>query len=410
MYMQLRHFAYIILLAFVGTLAFPSAVYAQKSLPKIIRPLTGKSARAVSSATQSNAAKVLRFAPPTTPSMPSAVRPVRSKLPPAVLSELTLSPAQIEKIIKKSQSASSALTNQNATFWFAHARAQHLLQATGHPLKALHTFWQLRNYRYYRFLFSFLASAYYKQHFVSFTPHLMEFFKKVGRFQNQNLEYQVMKRVVFLAENKERLHAAISPNTRESGLRLRYLKDVTQLTPQTFSPHDLVLSFERQMSPGQPTSAIRHISIKSRFDAGLSKSYPVYRYDGPLELMPQLYEFLIYGNGPQRELVVIFDKDSRSMLIYNKDRSVWLRITPHEYASADKLHLHLNEKRLANITNGFGYPFAEMVALNLAIPLARPQNIPAQTQEKYLYQKMVLQPLQYFKTKKFVTVLERPIF
>ena len=302
--------------------------------------------------------------------------------------------------------------NQTAFSYESTELASSLLQQVGHPLKALRIMWRNQSNRYYRSLFPFLAAAYSKQYFPNFSPHMREFFHKAGTFQDKNLETQIVHRLMFLGTNKEHFHQLLSPNTHESGMRLYYLNDIVHLTPQNFSPSSLVLSFERKLSPQQPSTAIRHVNLKTKFHPIGGFTYPVYQYAGPWGWLPDLYNFLVNGPGPQKKLLILFDKNSRSMAIYNEDRSVWLRITPHEYENANNIHLHLHEKRPVRLTTLSGRPVTETVMLNLSIPLGlgKRQDMPASGQEGFLYNQLVLNPLEYFRGKDYVTIQERLIF
>lgn len=290
--------------------------------------------------------------------------------------------------------------------------ASSLLQHVGHPLKALRIMWQNQADRYYRSLFPFLAAAYSKQQFPNFSPHMREFLYKAGTFQDKDLESKILQRLMFLSANKEHFHQILSPNTPESGMRLYYLNDIVHLTPQNFSPSNLVLSFERKLSPKQPNTAIRHINLTTKFHPVENFTYPVYQYAGPWGFLPDLYNFMVNGPGPQKKLMIWFDKESRSLAIYNEDRSVWLRITPHEYENANNIHLHLNEKRTVHLTSISGRPVTENVVLNLSVPLGlgKRQDVPATGQEGFLYKQLVLNPLKYFRGKDYVTIQERLIF
>ena len=59
---------------------------------------------------------------------------------------------------------------------------------------------------------------------------------------------------------------------------------------------------------------------------------------------------------------------------------------------------------------GFGRFLNETVNYNLYIPLARPAELPAQRQQEYLYEMMILRPLRYFQGNDHVTIVKRSIF
>ncbi len=278
------------------------------------------------------------------------------------------------------------------------------------PIRALYIVWDLEDSFPGRHFFSLYASNYYKKNFAIFTPHLRDLFKHVEKLHNRDLELRLMKRMVFLAENKENFRAAFAPNSPTQGLRMRYIKNIGKLTPSTFNPSWLAFSFERKLNPHQREAFIRHINAQSRFPVGKTGLFPIFRYNGPFEYLPNLYRYLLNGDHPKNKLTVLFDRESRAMSIYNEDKSVWLRITEHEYSYPERLHIHLNEMQTSVITTKDGKQVEETVHFNLSIPLTAPANLPARHRQEFLYNEMVLKPLQYFKGNDHIKVKEAPIF
>ncbi len=193
------------------------------------------------------------------------------------------------------------------------------------------------------------------------------------------------------------------------GLRLRYTKDIALLSPQTFQPKDLVLSFEQKMKPGQGHTLITQLGGNSRFTAK-GETYPVYHYDGPPEYLAQLYLYLINGKETTRPVTAVWDPETRSLAMYNHDKTRWLRITPHEYANPRNLHIHLNETRPVQISLPGGNKIQEQVNFNLFIPLSRPAGLRNKNSEDYLYRIMITTPLGVLKKTRHVTLIKQSIF
>ena len=289
-------------------------------------------------------------------------------------------------------------------------KAEEILDQNKHPLAALHALWRLEDQYRNKHFFSWLATAYYKRNFATHTPHLREFFKQVEKQHSRTLEEKVMKRMYFIVRNKEWFRSHFAPTISHSGLRMRYTKDIAKLTPDSFYPGNLVISFESKLSPGQSKAAIRHINRRSVFTVGEKNTYPVYQYNGPIEFIPNLYLYLINGSHPKDEMTILFDEQARSLAIYNRDRSLWLRITPHEYASPNNLHLHLNETRTVIYHTTQGTEEKETVNFNLFIPLARPAALPQSQQDRYLYDIMISRPIRYFQGNSHVKIIKKDIF
>ena len=289
-------------------------------------------------------------------------------------------------------------------------RIELILKNHPNPVRALAVVWDLEDSFQGRRFFSLLASTYYKQNFPVLTPHLRELFKKVESLHSRDLERRVMKRMAFLVENKDNFRASFAPDTPKQGLRMRYIKNIGKLTPNNFNPYWLAFSFERKLNPGQRNAAIRHVNARSVFPVGKNKEYPIFRYNGPFEYLPNMYRYLLNGKHPKNKLTVLFDKDARAMAIYNEDKTVWLRITMHEYSFPERLHIHLNETMTAHITTQGGRQVEETVHFNLSIPLSTPANLPARHRAEFLYNEMVIKPLQQLKGNDHIVVKETSIF
>lgn len=410
--MRTRRLAVHIIL-WAGLLAWAGlpAAYAQKNLPKAVESVAAKSVRQLPAAALPQTARkqVPRLFTPKPPRTPTKQQ-ILSYIP-AELSTPQAPVVKTEKVI--SAAANGHMSHRRDKKWMTispREKADQLLAWSDNPIQALQKMWRIRKFYKNRSFFSYLATAFYKQNFPMLTPHLKEFFKKIERLDDYRLQMRVLKRMSFISQNKDQFRAYFSPNIPKSGLRLRYTKDISQLTPENYSPKNLVLSFERKMNPGQFNASIRHVKVNSRFPVGKTKSFPVYQYNGPLEFIPNLYLYLINGNHPKNRMTLVFDKENRSLAIYNEDRSLWLRITPHEYADPSKLHLHLNETRTAQLKDAYGRVSNETVNYNLYIPLARPATLPAHQQQEYLYEMLILKPLRYFQGNDHVTIVERSIF
>ena len=287
--------------------------------------------------------------------------------------------------------------------------SQTLLARYTHPLDALHALWQTEPPDADLQPFAVFATALYRRHFISYTPHLWDFFVQAARLKSHALEEKIIKRIHFLGTHRQLFRERLAPHVPQMGLRLRYTKDIALLSPNTFQPEDLVLSFEQQMRPGQPHTLITHIRGNSAF-AVQGRSYPVYHYDGPPQYLAQLYLYLINGENAASPVTAVWDPETRSLAMYNHDKTRWLRITPHEYANPRNLHIHLNETRTLQMALPNGKPFQERVNFNLFIPLGHPATLRNKNHEDYMYRMMVTTPLALLKKAPHVTFLTQSIF
>ena len=280
-------------------------------------------------------------------------------------------------------------------------------------LQSLEKLWALQDRYGNHNLFAMFLQKYYSQNFGIISPHSQMFFNKIAALNDRELEKRVLKRFHYLAHNKDLLTLAALPQTTtqlsSKAFRIRYLSDIDKITAKNFQEDLLVISIERPMSLNlQRDFSLRHISGHATLKIG-QQLYPIYQFNGPLDNITMLYRFLL--NGTKRQpLTVVFDKDAKSMAIYNADRSMWLRITSHEYSFPERLHIHLNELRTITFTNCYGVEKTERVNFNLSIPLAVPENLPGHHVQEFLYQKLIENPVKFFKGDHNVTIERHPIF
>lgn len=289
------------------------------------------------------------------------------------------------------------------------AKIKQILNGKVNPVKVLPTIQQLQKlYPGYSFFPAF-ASVYYQKHFILLTPHLENLFQKVADFHNPKLERELIKRMAFLVRHKEEFQEAVFPDINPYGVRLRYIANISQLTPETFDSKNLILSFEQKMHPRLQTFPIGHIHSGSKFSAG-NKYYLIRQYAGPLDYLPQLYSYLLNGDNPDQAIIVFLDQKNKSAAIYNKAKTVWIRISEHEYADPDRLHIHLNEIKTVDLVSDSGETISEKVNFNLSISFATPKNLPAHNRNDFLYREMILKPVSSLQQNPNVQVFNHPIF
>ncbi len=353
-----------------------------------------------------------------------AVKSAKVKVVPSLPAELAtarvatqIPAAQMAKMSAKANAKLAAQTqavSQNLSRRMPMSPHQHikeLLKGNKNPTEALRQWWNLTDKYHKPNMFEAFASTYYKKHFYILTPHLTQLFKRVEMQNNRDLELRFLKRLRFLAENRTQFQKAFSPNAHQATLRVRFTNDISRLTAKNFNAKDLVFSVEKFLTPKHPKHGIRHVNLNSTFTVGNGQEFAVYNYSGPLEFLPHLYRYLINGEKHLRDpITVVFDAKAKAIAIYNKDKSLRLRITTHEYSRPEKLHLHLNETRTGTIVNQQGQEVEETVNFNLSIPIAKPEKLPNHKRDEYLYKQFIQNPLNFFRGDKRVTILQQPIF
>lgn len=289
-----------------------------------------------------------------------------------------------------------------------------LTRQGNHILNTLHHIWRLQDRYGNHNLFSIFIRQYYSLNFGVVSPHLQTLFNKLGALENRDLELRVTKRLRYLAQNKDLLAQALLEDDiaklPTKAFRVRYLTDIGQLSAENFREENLVLSIERRMSPNPDKDfPIRHVSGHALVPIH-QDAYSVYGFNAPLDQITSLYRFLLNGKKKGQQMTVIFDEKGKSMAIFNHDKSLWLRISPHEYSSPQRLHIHLNELRPVTFTNTYGVEKQERVNFNLSVPLSVPEDLPSYGVQDFLYKKLIANPVKFFKGDDHVKVEYRPIF
>ena len=279
--------------------------------------------------------------------------------------------------------------------------------------KALEKLWAAQEKFGDHNLFALFAQQYYSKKFGA-SPHMSDLFDHIGALHNRDVEYSLIRRLQFLAKNKEAMSDAVFKEKRgiklpKKSFRVRYLSNFGKLSAENFKAEQLVLSIERSMSPDPLEDfPIRHINGRSvvRID---NKSYPVFSFSSGNDISA-LYTYLLYNQDVKGPLTIVHDPIGQSLALFNKDKTLWLRVSPHEYAEADNLHLHLNELRPVTFTAKNGAVFNERVNFNLSIPLATPLNAPIIGTKDFFYNQLIFKPVQFLRNLPNVRVRETAIY
>lgn len=258
--------------------------------------------------------------------------------------------------------------------------------------------------------FKTFASVYYKQHLNVLTPHIDALFSRVANLGYNSLETDVILRMEELfSKQKELLSIGLS-NGSKKNLRLRYLKDIGTLNDLNFDPDSFIFAYEQSLYALSAQGGIRHISPLTQIYIGRDK-IPLAHYNYDLAYVTELYKQLLTENGKADGISVVFDPEKRIMMMYAPHKQVWIRLTPHEFASTSNIHLHLNEVRTISFLTKQGKRITESVLFNIYIPI-KEESARMIWHGKYynLYEKMVLEPINSLKKENNVTITEGHLF
>lgn len=257
--------------------------------------------------------------------------------------------------------------------------------------------------------FQQFATIYYKDNLRTLTPHMYQFFGQVAKARSPRLEKEVLGRMKELFALEGDLMAQVFPGGQDTRLRLRYLKNLESVNGEAFDPKALIFSYEQKLTDSYNMVSIRHIKPNSVLRIGRNK-YPVANFNGNLDDILELYKFLLDKKSSPEGLTVIFDPKTKQMALYSKDKSVWLRVTPHEYSAFNRLHIHINEIKTVNLVTN-GHPSPQQVMFNFFVPIS-PESGSGLRHWKAedFYQKMVLAPVEELKKTPGVNVIIGSIF
>lgn len=257
--------------------------------------------------------------------------------------------------------------------------------------------------------FQQFATIYYKDNLRTLTPHMYQFFGQVAKARSPRLEKEVLGRMKELFALEGDLMAQVFPGGQDTRLRLRYLKNLESVNGEAFDPKALIFSYEQKLTDSYNMVSIRHIKPNSVLRIGRNK-YPVANFNGNLDDILELYKFLLDKKSSPEGITAIFDPKTKQMALYSKDKSVWLRVTPHEYSALNRLHIHINEIKTVNLVTN-GHPSPQQVMFNFFVPIS-PESGSGLRHWKAedFYQKMVLAPVEELKKTPGVNVIIGSIF
>lgn len=252
-----------------------------------------------------------------------------------------------------------------------------------------------------------LVKSYYYRNFAMGTPHVRSLLLRVSQQNDPEFEKRFLERLEFLTEVKAQAAQAFSKKLDSTQIRIRYIHDLDFLTAQNFKPEDLLLSVEQKMSPSLKRNIFSYITGETKIKINHTP-YRIFNFKGPLEKIDKLYIYLVNGpNNRNPQMFLTIDHPRRAIFLYNADKSIWLRVTPHEFSSFKKLHLHMHTALpfTFKVDDKF---VKDRVLMNLSIPVATPKRLPQEgDRDEILYNLFVGGPAERLRALPNVTVLEK---
>ena len=253
--------------------------------------------------------------------------------------------------------------------------------------------------------FKDLVNVYYATHFSMFTPHVVRLHEQIASLRSPKIEKQYLERLETLVTRKEQVAQEFKKRTDSTQLRIRYLEDIDLITTENFNPNNLVLSVEQKMSPSLKRGLFRHLTGETKIRIK-HQLYPVYHFKGPMDHLSELYTFLVNGNYLPSRLSLVIDRPRRSIFLYNFDGSVWLRVTPHEYVSVKRLHVHVNKILPFHFMEN-DKVVEDRILLNLFVPIEAPRHLEGEKIPQLLEDFFFKQPAEQLRELPYVTTVEK---
>lgn len=215
--------------------------------------------------------------------------------------------------------------------------------------------------------FERFSSLYYARYFGDLTPDMQAFLHRMNAYPPA-AQQELLERLQTLAANRRNYLKYGWPERENHILRLKYLPGTSSLTDgEAFLPQSLVYAYEIQAEPGDflPLGPGKEISV---FNLEGTDWY-IAGFSAGLAFLPELYRFLVTDGRYGARINVTWDKPGKSLLVSSADGRVQVRVSPHEYGRAGRLHLHVNRQLTVHFQDAGGARRAEQTALNFSFPV-----------------------------------------
>lgn len=246
-----------------------------------------------------------------------------------------------------------------------------------------------KNAYYNKHLFFNFVTAYYRQRFGQLSPKMLALLHNAGAWRDWKKEVQLFSRLTFLSVHANDYLAYSAYLPKISNLRLHYMGI---RTGTDYADNKLFYEYEiraraQASFPAAPGKELTYFfnGPQKQFIAGWT---PVKNQ------VSALYAQLL-NLGPKEKPVILLQKKDRKLIIANQAKTRWIRISSHELANPNGLHIHLC---WIHQTKAAGLP-AQPVLINVSIPLTRPEGISDPDLFKLLVEQPTATLLKTYKIK-----------
>lgn len=235
--------------------------------------------------------------------------------------------------------------------------------------------------------FHLFAVNYYRKVLHGLTPSFYDFLQQISLLGDKQIQTSVVARMQFLFSHQNNFKNIVQDSFQENGKWSLYWLPVFQPTGKApFTPQRIILSYERTLYPDKTDISMEHIRADSKIQIN-GKPVRVVHFQEDLKYLPQFYQQLLYKKPEGKPLFVAVDRPNRLMIVFNEAKNKWVRISKHEFANPEGLHIHLNRVKNIHFKTGKNKVHADKMLINLRIPIeSRPYLTPQELEDIFFNQ------------------------
>lgn len=235
--------------------------------------------------------------------------------------------------------------------------------------------------------FHLFAVNYYRKVLHGLTPSFYDFLQQISLLGDKQIQTSVVARMQFLFSHQNNFKAILARTAPVTGnWSLYWMPQFTPGQKVTFNPNRLVFSYERTLYPDRTDITLDHIRADSKIRINGKNTRVVY-FQEDLSFLPQFYRQLLYKTPEGRPLFVAVDIPNRLMIVFNDVKNKWVRISKHEFADPQDLHIHLNRVKKIYFKTGKEKEHYDNMLMNVRIPIqSRPDLTPEELEDIFFTQ------------------------
>lgn len=233
---------------------------------------------------------------------------------------------------------------------------------------------------YPKHLFIPFITKYYSDRFGQITPKMLALLRNLETLHQPVKETQLLNRMTYLSVHAND-YLAFSPYISSiHNVRLHYMGS---RSAKDLNAQSLFYEYELRIEPGKPFPS-KHKQTMQFFQSSSGKT-PIAGWRPAPQDVAEFYSQLLQLSKNEKPIILLHKKDKK-LIISNQTQTRWIRITSHELANPQGLHIHLCWLHRTATPSLQPQP----VLMNISLPLTRPVSI----SDTELYSLLVEGPVQ----------------